>query len=76
MDPELSRRIEKLEDLCRQTLEIVGHLRDDIDTLKDEQREQSALAQSLIRQISNRMGSVENRMSAVGERLQKHSMIR
>ncbi len=76
MDPELSRRIERLEDLCRQTLESVSRLRDDIDTLKDEQREQSALAQSLIRQVSNRMGSVENRMSMVGERLQKHSMIR
>ena len=76
MDPELSRRIEKLEDLCRQTLEIVSSLRDDVDMLKDEQREQSAVANSLIRQISNRMGSVENRISMVGERLQKHSMIR
>ncbi len=76
MDPELSRRIERLEDLCRQTLEIVSHLRDEIDALKDEQREQSAVTHSLIRQVSNRMGSVENRMSMVGERLQKHSMIR
>ncbi len=76
MDHELQERIEGLEDLLQSVLKAVQKntksielLRKELHDFKDEQRKQAKKTDALLKQFGARIGSVEDRTSAIESRL-------